>query len=123
MWRRGAAMVALVAVCALGAVPRAAAGEQAEVLLRIDDPRVVESSGLVASRRHAGVLWTHNDSGDAARLFAIGRDGRVLATLRLAGVQARDWEAMAVGRDDRGAPALFVGDIGDNQGVWPSVSV
>jgi hypothetical protein len=123
MWRRGAAMVALVAVCALGAVPRAAAGEQAEVLLRIDDPRVVESSGLVASRRHAGVLWTHNDSGDAARLFAIGRDGRVLATLRLAGVQARDWEAMAVGRDDRGAPALFVGDIGDNQGVWPSVAI
>jgi hypothetical protein len=28
-----------------------------------------------------------------------------------------------VGRDDRGAPALFVGDIGDNQGVWPSVAV
>jgi hypothetical protein len=102
---------------------RSAAGGQAEVLLRIDDPRVVESSGLVASRRHAGVLWIHNDSGDAARLFAVGRGGRVLATLRLAGVQARDWEAMAVGRDDRGAPALFVGDIGDNQGVWPSVAV
>jgi hypothetical protein len=116
-------VVALVAVGALGLVTPAAAGEPAEVLLRIDDPRVVESSGLVASRRHAGVLWTHNDSGDAARLFAIGRDGRVLATLRLAGVQARDWEAMAVGRDDRGAPALFVGDIGDNQGVWPSVAV
>jgi hypothetical protein len=123
MWRRGGAVVALVAVGALGLVTPAAAAERAEVLLRIDDPRVVESSGLVASRRHAGVLWTHNDSGDAARLFAIGRDGRVLATLRLAGVQARDWEAMAVGRDDRGAPALFVGDIGDNQGVWPSVAV
>jgi hypothetical protein len=116
-------MVALVAACVLGAGPRAAAGEQAEVLLRIDDPRVVESSGLVTSRRHPGVLWTHNDSGDAARLFAVGRDGRVLATLQLAGVEARDWEAMAMGRDDRGAPALFVGDIGDNQGVWPWVTV
>jgi hypothetical protein len=119
---RRAAVVA-VALCVLGLVPRAAAGGQAEVLLRIHDPRVVESSGLVASRRHPGVLWTHNDSGDAARLFAIGRDGRVLATLRLAGVRARDWEAMAIGRDDRGAPALFVGDIGDNLGVWPSVAV
>ena len=118
-----ACLVAVVAVCALGLVPRAAVGGQAELLLRIGDPRVVESSGLAASRRHAGVLWTHNDSGDAARLFAIGRDGRVLATLRFAGVQARDWEAMAVGRDDRGEPALFAGDIGDNLGVWPSVTV
>jgi hypothetical protein len=121
MWRRRA-VLGLV-LCALCLAPRAAAGERAEVLLRIGDPRVVESSGLAASRRHAGVLWTHNDSGDAARLFAIGRDGAVLATLRLAGVQARDWEALAVGRDDRGRPALFVGDVGDNLGVWPSVTV
>jgi hypothetical protein len=120
MVRRAALVVALCAVCLL---PRAAAGADAEVLLRIGDPRVVESSGLAASPRHAGVLWTHNDSGDTARLFAIGRGGRVVATLRLAGVEARDWEAMAVGRDDRGAPALLVGDIGDNQGVWPSVTV
>jgi hypothetical protein len=118
---RRAALV--VAVCALCLSPRGAAGAEAEVLLRIGDRRVVESSGLAASPRHAGVLWTHNDSGDAARLFAIGRDGRVLATLRLAGVEARDWEAVAVGRDVRGAPALLVGDIGDNQGVWPSVTV
>jgi hypothetical protein len=121
MWRRRAVLgLVLSALCL---APRAAAGERAEVLLRIGDPRVVESSGLAASRRHAGVLWTHNDSGDAARLFAIGRDGRVLATLRLAGVQARDWEALAVGRDDRGQPALFVGDVGDNLGAWPSVTV
>jgi hypothetical protein len=121
MWRRGA--VAAAAVCALGLAPRPAAAQQAEVLLRIGDQRVVESSGLAVSRRHDGVLWTHNDSGDAARVFAVGRDGRVLATVTFAGVRARDWEAMAVGRDDRGGPALFVGDIGDNQGVWPSVTV
>jgi hypothetical protein len=120
---RAGAVVALVAACLLGPLAPAVAGERAGVLLRIDDPRVVESSGLVASRRHPGVLWTHNDSGDVARLFAVGRGGRVLATLRLAGVRARDWEALALGRDDRGAPALFVGDIGDNQGVWPWVTV
>jgi hypothetical protein len=119
---RAGVVVAVVAACLL-ALARPAAAERAGVLLRIDDPRVVESSGLVASRRHPGVLWTHNDSGDAARLFAVGRDGRVLATLRLAGVRARDWEALALGRDDRGAPALLVGDIGDNQGVWPWVTV
>src|SRR6266540_1454035 len=124
MVRRGlVAVVAVVAVCALGLTPRAVAGEQAEVLLRIDDPRVIESSGLAASRRHAGVLWTHNVSGAAARLFAVALDGLVLAILRFAGMQARDWEAMALGRDDRGEPALFAGDIGDNLGGWPSVTV
>jgi hypothetical protein len=120
MWRRGAVVVV---ACALGLVPWPVAAGQSEVLLRVGDPRVVESSGLAVSRRHPGVLWTHNDSGDAARVFAVGRDGRVVATLRFAGAEARDWEAMAVGRDDRGGPALFVGDIGDNQGVWPSVTV
>jgi len=95
----------------------------AEVAMRLRDPRIVESSGMALSRRHPGVLWTHNDSGDRARLFAVGADGRTRAVLTLAGVAARDWEALAAGRDDRGRPALFVGDIGDNNGVWPDVSV
>jgi hypothetical protein len=119
---------AAIAACALTLLPGvpaggAAAGQGAMVALEIRDQRVVESSGLAASPRHGGVLWTHNDSGDAARLFAVGPDGGVLATLTLAGVDARDWEAMAAGRDDAGRPALFAGDIGDNLGVWPSVSV
>jgi hypothetical protein len=119
---------AAIAACALTLLPGvpaggAAAGQGATVALEIRDQRVVESSGLAASPRHAGVLWTHNDSGDTARLFAVGPDGGVLATLTLAGVEARDWEAIAAGRDDAGRPALFVGDIGDNRSAWPSVSV
>jgi len=120
-------LAAVLAAVLLGLLPGASAGRQAgqeaRVALEIRDQRVVESSGLAASPRHAGVLWTHNDSGDAARLFAVGPDGGVLATLTLAGVDARDWEAMAAGRDDAGRPALFAADIGDNLGVWPSVSV
>jgi hypothetical protein len=118
-----AALVALVAVAGLGVPAPAQEVPGAEVALRLADPRIVESSGLALSRRHPGVLWTHNDSGDRARLFAVGPDGRTRATLSLAGVEARDWEALAAGRDDRGRPALLVGDIGDNNGVWPDVSV
>jgi hypothetical protein len=119
-------LAALLAALAL-ACPAVPASAQevpgAEVAMRLRDPRIVESSGLALSRRHPGVLWTHNDSGDRARLFAVGPDGRTRATLTLAGVEARDWEALAAGRDDRGRPALFAGDIGDNNGVWPDVSV
>jgi hypothetical protein len=128
MSARLAALVGLclcLCLCAgLAAAPPAAAQEgEGEVALRLEDPRIRESSGLALSRRHPEVLWTHNDSGDAARLFAVAGDGRVLATVRLAGVDARDWEGLAAGRDDRGRPALFVGDIGDNQGLWPEVAV
>jgi hypothetical protein len=125
MWLRRVAVLLAAGVLLCLALP-AAAGQEAqegELALRMGDQRILESSGLALSRRHRGVLWTHNDSGDAARLFAVGGDGRVRATLRLAGVEARDWEAVAAGRDDRGRPALFVGDIGDNQGLWPEVAV
>jgi hypothetical protein len=118
-------LAAAVAAALLGlALPASAQEvEGAEVALRLQDPRIQESSGMALGRRHPEVLWTHNDSGDDARLFAVGPDGRTLATLTLAGVEARDWEGMAAGRDDRGRPALFVGDIGDNNGVWPEVAV
>jgi hypothetical protein len=119
----------LAAVLAAGALLGLAVGASAQepegavVALRLEDPRIVESSGLALSLRHEAVLWTHNDSGHRAELYDVGADGRVLATLTLAGVAARDWEAMAAGHDDRGRPALFVGDIGDNNGVWPEVAV
>ena len=119
--RLAAALAAALLCLALPASAQEVAG--AEVALRLQDPRIQESSGMALSRRHPEVLWTHNDSGDDARLFAVGPDGRTLATLTLAGVAARDWEGMAAGRDERGRPALFVGDIGDNNGVWPEVAV
>jgi hypothetical protein len=122
MRSRLAAVLAAALLClALPASAQEVPG--AEVVMRLQDPRIVESSGLVLSRRHPGVVWTHNDSGDQARLFAVGSDGRTRAVLTLAGVAARDWEAVAAGRDDRGRPALFAGDIGDNNGVWPEVAV
>jgi hypothetical protein len=123
MRSRPAAALAAALLLALALPASAQEVPGAEVVLRLRDPRIVESSGMALSRRHDGVLWTHNDSGDRARLFAVGPDGRTLATLTLAGVAARDWEALAAGRDGRGRPALFVGDIGDNNGVWPEVAV
>ena len=127
MRSRSAAVLAAALLCLalVGVAPPAPAQEVegAEVALRLRDPRIHESSGLALSRRHQAVLWTHNDSGDDPRLYAVGSEGQTLAALTLAGVDARDWEALAAGRDDRGRPALFVGDIGDNNGVWPEVSV
>ncbi|MBV2363938.1 hypothetical protein ACFPZ0_09765 [Streptomonospora nanhaiensis] len=139
---RGAAFavsVALVPLCSLTLAGAAAPAAEAspspgagpsptvEPEFRLTDERIQESSGMVASRRHEGVFWTHNDSGAyGPELYAVNEDGDTVATVTLtgAGVEARDWEAVAVGADDSGDPAIYVGDIGDNfQGGWPNVRV
>ncbi|GGV32534.1 hypothetical protein GCM10010182_65390 [Actinomadura cremea] len=124
--RRGTARASLVAAGALAGgvifVPAAAADGTEE--FRIRDPRITESSGLAVSARHPGVVYTHNDSGGVPQIFALGPDGRTRAVLTVGGAQARDWEAMAVGEDERGRPAIFVADIGDNLGgAWPHVTI
>ncbi|MFC4910777.1 hypothetical protein [Actinomadura gamaensis] len=110
---------------ASGPGPSASGGTGgARVAFKIDDERIRESSGLAASAAHPGVVYTHNDSGGTAQIFAIGPDGGVRAVLTVGGARNRDWEAIAMGRDDRGRPAIFVADIGDNLGgAWPYVTV
>jgi hypothetical protein len=91
---------------------------------RITDPNAVELSGLVASRRHPGVFWTHNDSGDGPRLFAVTNTGRFLASFVLQGVSATDWEDIAIGAGPQsGRDSLYVGDTGDNGGNRQQVNV
>ena len=74
---------------------------------------LVEASGMVASRDHAGVLYAHNDSGDTARVFAFDEAGTSLATLNLSGVAPVDWEDIAIGPCAAGS-CIYVGDLGDN---------
>ncbi len=77
---------------------------------RILADEIDEPSGLVASRNHSGVFWTHNDSGDAARIFAINAHGQLIASFRLEGAVNHDWEDIAI--DDSGN--LYIGDFGNN---------
>jgi hypothetical protein len=99
-------------------VPPVPAGQKVDpgVLLvgRIAPPRLTESSGLVASRRHAGVFWTHNDGGGGRRqvLYAITREGKALGEWLVAGATLVDWEDLAIGAGGK----LYVGDVGNNEG-------
>jgi hypothetical protein len=117
----GIAALAGLAGIAMPARPASAADAASDLDRVLRDPRITESSGLVASTEHAGVVWTHNDSGHPPQLFAVGPDGRTRATLTLNGAPSRDWEAIAPGRDAAGRALLWVGDIGDNRSSWPYV--
>jgi hypothetical protein len=84
-----------------------------EAIATITAPAVEESSGLAFSRRTPGLLWTHNDSDGEPVLYAIGSDGRLRGSVRLAGMKNIDWEDMASFELD-GRAWLAVGDIGEN---------
>ncbi len=104
------------------AAPRERSFGNPELFLVVRDQRVKESSGLAASPSAGDWLYTHNDSGDAARVFRIGMDGKVLAEIGLPGVTARDCEDMASATLG-GVPYLYLGDIGDNERRRDSVFV
>lgn len=95
-------------------------GGSAAVML--DHPAVTESSGLAFSNLNRDRLWTHNDSGDTARLFAFDRSGKSTGGCRLVGVDAIDFEDMAAFQQDSVA-RLVVADVGDNGSVRPLVSL
>lgn len=80
---------------------------------KIKDSALGELSGLVASRTHKGMFWTHNDSGDLARIFLLDAQAKLRATFNLEGIDALDMEDIAwhtVGDKNY----LLLGDIGDN---------
>ncbi|MGO9600595.1 MAG: hypothetical protein ACLP7Q_21655 [Isosphaeraceae bacterium] len=83
-----------------------------EPLGKFDPQRLPEVSGIVKSRRHPGIFWVHNDSGNPPVLFAIHKDGTIVREFRLA-VPNIDWEDIAI--DNQGH--LYLGDIGNNGGL------
>ncbi|HEA68210.1 MAG TPA: hypothetical protein ENI07_15530 [Desulfobacterales bacterium] len=86
---------------------------------KIDFDQIIESSGLVKSRKYPGVYWTHNDSGNSARIFAITKIGKIIKPKWFKGkykgieiIKATniDWEDIATDGEDN----LVIGDFGNN---------
>ena len=70
---------------------------------------VRESSGIAASRTQPGVFWTHNDKGNPPMLYAVNREGALLAEFHVSATHD-DWVDVAVDGDGD----LYVGNIGNN---------
>lgn len=89
---------------------------------RFENKKIDEASGLAASQRRPDALWTHNDSGAKARLYAIGLEGQSLGRIKLKKAKNVDWEDMAsFTRDEK--PYLLVADVGDNDSKREYVSL
>lgn len=83
-------------------------------------PDLTEGSAAVASTAQPGVIFTINDSGHPAELFALDTTGRDRGTWRVLDATNRDWEALApvpcASADSAAAPprCLIIADTGDN---------
>ena len=122
MRRRAAVAATIVVAGAAGVSQPAHALDGVTEQCRFSDDRFTEISGMTYSQLHDGVIYLHNDSGGGPRIYAVDAGTcETLATLTLAGAEARDLEAIGSGTDPKGRPILWVGDIGDNRDSWPDV--
>src|SRR6266508_3762795 len=87
-----------------------------EVVCRLLDPQIIESSGLVVA---GDLLVTTNDSGDTGRVFAVDPDTGETVGVTTWSDDPTDVEALAPAGED----AVWVGDIGDNPASRKSIEV
>lgn len=70
--------------------------------------KLTESSGLII--QSPDTLWSHNDSGNKAKLYAFNTNGDELMDRSMGDVSDKDWEEIS--KDDKGR--IYIGDFGNN---------
>lgn len=119
-------LLALILVCAPACLCSETARQPDDVqaIAQLKDSRIVEASGIAASRKHPGHFYIVNDSGDAPRVFLVDRAGATRLVIRMRGAAAVDYEdiALAPGNAEGGFD-VCVADIGDNSARRPYVTI
>jgi hypothetical protein len=87
----------------------------------IEDRELDELSGLAKSTLNDDTMWTHNDSGDSARVFTIQKNGKVTATYNLRNTSTFDAEDIALSSTN--PPEVWLADSGDNFHFRPNVQL
>ncbi|HMQ07794.1 MAG TPA: hypothetical protein PKC30_10875 [Saprospiraceae bacterium] len=90
----------------------------------LENEKITEASGLVASRTHSNLLYTHNDSGGKPYIYKLDKSGKHKGKITITNVKNRDWEDIAMGQDpESGKWYIYVGEIGDNEAKYPSIFI
>jgi hypothetical protein len=82
----------------------------------IEDPAILEASGLAASCADPNFLWIVNDSGAEPDIHLITTDGKSRGKVRVSKAINSDWEDLASFKLD-GKSYLLVADAGDNNAI------
>ena len=72
--------------------------------------QVEESSGIVKSKIHEDILWTHNDSGHEAEIYPFDlKQLKDLPPIAIQGAENRDWEDLTIHNGK-----IYIADLGNN---------
>ncbi|UCS95679.1 hypothetical protein KZP23_01835 [Echinicola marina] len=90
----------------------------------VDHRLIDEASGMASSRKQENVLYVHNDSGGLPMVYQVDSTGKMVREIAVKGVENRDWEDIAIGPGmDKERSYIYIGEIGDNKGVYPSIKL
>ncbi|KEO75177.1 hypothetical protein [Anditalea andensis] len=74
-----------------------------------------ETSGIVVSRKHPGIMYIHNDSGNDPEVYLLDSLGDYAGRITLKNTINRDFEDIAIGPGPiKNKDYIYIGDIGDN---------
>lgn len=103
-------------------IPRCGSWGEPQKMGKIHSDKLTEISGIAVSRRNPGVLWVHNDDGDAV-IHALNRKGERIGSIELDDIDLEDWEDISVGPGPDGRPYIYVADTGDNDDDRNDISI
>jgi hypothetical protein len=127
-FRRNLALAcAALSLCACSSPadePAAPSTPRAELVVagQLQSDELVEASGLARSQRNPDLLWSMNDGGSKARLYAFDGAGFHRGRIKLDDIKNHDWEDLTSFSVD-GTPYLLVADTGDNDADRDTVSL
>lgn len=109
---------------AAGCAPEPVQGEMCLIVQKPTElpAELYETSGAAVSRRHPGVVWSHNDSGGDSNLIAVTPTGKLITAVRVVEAQQTDWEDTALGSCPR-RDCIYIADIGDNDAERSSIEL
>ncbi len=86
---------------------------------KIATKKLDEASGLLVSKKYPNILWSHNDSGDKARLYALDKKTlKLLKKIKVKKATNRDWEDISYFGDK-----IVIGDFGNNSNRRKDLSI
>ncbi len=90
----------------------------------INQPALVEASGVAVSRQNPLWTWSHNDSGHPNRIYLLDEFGQDRGTFVMNGAHSRDYEDICIGPGpQQGVNYIYLGDIGDNNAQFEYIVV
>lgn len=86
-------------------------------------PALDETSGIVGSINNPNMFWLHEDSGSGAAIYLYDKTGKRKQRYQLTGIASRDYEDIAIARNEKGIPIIYLADIGDNSNSRKNIQI